>query len=254
MILNDVVHHEGSKLKKLNASLRENFKMSINWKTMTPIKATQIIARAQQKLEETDNSIQRVHLNMIKETLETWKRAKLVEDLDDDSVEVAKVILAAKEISDKLQSMIEDSAKMQVQDLLPIIDAMKTEIGPEQADTFSSSADSALGELINTLKGTKDSFDNAIAAAQGQGPDMAGMGPDGMGGDLEGDMPPDGMGLDGMDGDLEGDMPPDDLGDPAAGDLADPEADISDIPVDDGFGGDDATIGDTPSGRELKDE
>jgi hypothetical protein len=118
---------------------------------------------------------------MISEGLKTWHqvadkyqteltRTSVSEGIDDAEIETAKVILAAQEMTDKIQKMIEDIAKMQVQDLLPIVDAMKMELGVEQADHFNTSADQAMSTLMDSLKSAKDEMGNAIAVAQGNEP------------------------------------------------------------------------------------
>jgi hypothetical protein len=80
----------------------------------------------------------------------------------------AEVLLAAQELVDKLQKMVEDVAAMQVQELMPITDAMKEQIGFDVAEQYNSAADSALGSLLDQLKATKESLENATLQAQGK--------------------------------------------------------------------------------------
>ena len=234
MILKEFTTHNPSRLQKLTTALNENYDYDINFDDMTTTRAARMIDKATKRLNESKDSNQRVKLALIVESLTLWHKSaiqsELTEGLGDDEMESAKVILAAKELSDKIQGMIEDAAKMQVQDLLPIVDAMKSEIGTAEADTFSSTADAALGGLVDSLKATKSEFDNAIAAAQGEqvGTDM-----DGFGGD-EGE-----LGMDDMEGDL---------------DAVDVDMSAMDDEGDE-FGGDDTEIGgEMPSGREMKAE
>jgi hypothetical protein len=146
----------------------------------------------------------------------------IAEGLDDDSMEEAKVILAAKELSDKIQGMIEDAAKMQVQDLLPVVDAMRSDVGQAEAEGFATQADAALAGLGEALKTAKIAYDSAIQTAQGLAP-ANDMDMDGGMGDEMGDE------IDGMDVDMSA--------------------------MDDEFGGDDANVGDEePTGREMKAE
>jgi hypothetical protein len=110
----------------------------------------------------------------------------------------AEVLLAAQELVDKLQKMVEDVAAMQVQELMPITDAMKEQIGFEVADQYNSAADSALGSLLDQLKATKESLENATLQAQGKpvnAPAPTDMGP----------AAPEDMGMDDMGDDFEGD-------------------------------------------------
>lgn len=241
MILKEFTSHGASKLEKLTQALAENYDYNLNLKGMTRDRAERMAEKARQKVEENKDVNKRIKFKLIAESLELWMQANvqseltafnLKEGLDDESMEEAKVILAAKELSDKIQGMIEDAAKMQVQDLLPIVDAMKSEIGGAEADAFASSADAALGNLVQTLKTAKEEYDGAISAAQGETPgnDMDNFSMDG--GDEMGDMEVD---MDAM-GDGEDDM---DMGD--------------DMEIDDEFGGDDTEMGgEEPTGREMK--
>lgn len=237
MILNEFAARGPNKLEKLKKALAENYDYDINFDGMTPNRAERLAEKAREKVAEQRDVNKRIKFAMIAESLDLWMQANVqteltdmvAEGLDDESMEEAKVILAAKELSDKIQGMIEDAAKMQVQDLLPIVDAMKSEIGGSEADAFASAADQALAGLVETLKSSKEEYDNAIAAAQGETPgtDMDNF-------DLD-------TGDDEGIGDMEVDM-----------DAMDDESE-SDMDMDD-FGGDDTEIGDDPTGREMKDE
>jgi hypothetical protein len=121
-----------SKLTKLSRALSENYDHTINFDGMTQKRAARWAYAARKNVAENKDSNKRIKFGMIAESLELWMQANiqseltafnLAEGLDEDSMEEAKVILAAKELSDKIQGMIEDAAKMQVQDLLPIVDA-----------------------------------------------------------------------------------------------------------------------------------
>jgi len=246
MILNEFTTRGSTKLDKLTQALKENYDYNLNFDDMTADRAKLMAARAREMVEENKDINKRIKLSMIAESLDLWFEANIqteltnmvAEGLDDDSMEEAKVILAAKELSDKIQGMIEDAAKMQVQDLIPIVDAMKSELGADEAEAYSDAADMALAGLVDALKNAKDQYDDAISAAQGHEPatDMDNF-------DMDGD-------------DLEGgDM--DDMGnEPDMDDMSDmSDMDSVDDDADDEFAGDDTAIGgDEPTGREIKDE
>lgn len=229
MILKQFATGGNQSLRKLTKTLAENYDYNINFDKMTVTRAEKLTQKAEERISESTSLHDRIKYKMIAESMELWTKTQvqteLTEGLDDESVDEAKVILAAQEISDKIQGMIEDAAKMQVQDLIPIVDAMKSDIGTEEAASFSDAADEALGNLTSSLKAAKDEYDNAVAIAQGTTPavDMDSYGDD------EADLDIDDVDMSAMD---------------------DEELDL-----DDEFGGDDANVGDEePSGRELKDE
>ena len=85
-------------------------------------------------------------------------------------LEAAEVMLAAQELVDELQKMVENLAEMQVQKLMPIVDAMKEQVGFEQAEAYNASAEAALAGLLDQAKSAKEQLDNATMAARGEAP------------------------------------------------------------------------------------
>ena len=217
MFLKEFETHK-EKFEKIQTYLRENYKFEIAQDKMTASKADRLIERAETKLNSIDqfaNPKEYSKLKLISEGLKVWK---LTEQEATNNMEEARVILAAEEISTKLQGIVEDVAELQVQKLIPIIDAMKEEIGPNEAARFNEVVDSSLGELLSVAKTTKDKISTAIIRASGGETDMA-------------------SGMDNM-GEPAG------MGEPSGmGELGD------------GFDGDDAVAGNIgPEGREMKGE
>jgi regulator of PEP synthase PpsR (kinase-PPPase family) len=229
MFLQDFETKE-SKFGKMQRYLKENHGYELDMSAMDATKVADIITSTTNKMKVTEDSTEYTRLHMIAESLKLWTPAPVqteltdmvAEAVDDDGVEQAKVILAAQEMNDELQKMVERVAEMQVQDLIPLVDAMKAELGMEQAEAFNNAADTALGGLLDTVKSTKEAVENAILGAQGQAPAV----------DME--------------------MPAADIG---AGDV-DMTGMDADAPDDDAFGGDDASADadGEPEGRELKAE
>ena len=145
-------------------------------------------------------------------------RPLMEQDLDQ-----AELVLAAKDMVDRLQKMAEDLASMQVEDLMPLTDAMRESFGTEQANAFSASADSVLAAALETIKGTREQMDQAVMVLTGEGAPMNDM--------MGGEMPPAG-----------------DMGDPMADPMMD---DPMAVPGEDEFAGDEAAAGDEgePLGR-----
>jgi hypothetical protein len=79
-------------------------------------------------------------------------------------------MLAAQELVDELQKMVENLAEMQVQKLMPIVDAMKEQMGFEQAEAYNASAEAALGSLLDGAKAAKGELENATLTARGEAP------------------------------------------------------------------------------------
>lgn len=162
------------KFNKIQKILRENYKCEI---AVGKIKQSQVSKLYENSLiklssiNESKNPKQFSKLRLVNEGLKMLMDHGTLIRLNEDieaAVEEAKVIIAAQNMKDKLQKIIEDLAQMQVQDLMPVIDSMKEEIGASEASRFNSTVDSALGELLNVAKQTKDKMENAILIASGE--------------------------------------------------------------------------------------
>jgi len=109
--------------------------------------------------------------------------------LSEGEVQQAQVVLAAQDMVDKMQDMIEDSTEMQFKELPALVDSIKNQIGQEQAAQFNNDAQAALSGLVQNLQGSKQQLEQALGVVTGQGPVA-------MPGAAAGMMPPEGdMGL-----------------------------------------------------------
>ena len=100
-------------------------------------------------------------------------KSRMIEQLMplfEQDLDQAELVLAAKDMGDRLQKMAEDLASMQVEDLMPLVAAMKEQMGPEKAGAFESSADAAISGALESVKSAKESHDNAVLALQGEAP------------------------------------------------------------------------------------
>lgn len=96
-------------------------------------------------------------------------------NLLENDLEQAELVLAAQDMMHKLQNMAEDLAKMNAQDLFPLVDKMKAAFGQEGAHTFEAAAQEVLTQAMNTVRHAKDEMGNAILRLEGKMPanDMA---------------------------------------------------------------------------------
>ena len=142
------------------------------------------------RVQELHNEKHKVGENM------EHPKSRMIEQLMplfEQDLDQAELVLAAKDMGDRLQKMAEDLASMQVEDLMPLVAAMKEQMGPEKAGAFESSADTAISGALESVKSAKESHDNAVLALQGEAPpetdmDMEEPAPD-MGGEISMDEP-----------------------------------------------------------------
>ena len=133
-------------------------------------------AQVQKELEDlkkqvTDKQNELNDLNT-SATVQEWRRRAQTHGyyLSEGEVQQAQVVLAAQDMVDKMQSMIEDSTEMQFKELPALVDSIKNQIGQEQAAQFNNDAQAALSGLVQNLQGSKQQLEQALGVVTGQGP------------------------------------------------------------------------------------
>lgn len=91
------------------------------------------------------------------------RRARVMEQQD---LAQAETLLAAKDLSNQLQQTAEKIAKMSVEDLMPLVDVMREQFGPEAAQGFNDTVKASLESLLSTTSETKDQIDSSIETLQ----------------------------------------------------------------------------------------
>lgn len=87
--------------------------------------------------------------------------------LIESELEKAEVVLAAKSILEKLQGMAEDLAKVEANDIMPMLDGMRLTFGPELADAFNETTTAKLRQTTEAIKAAKDSIASEVAKLEG---------------------------------------------------------------------------------------
>ena len=135
--------------------------------------------------------------------------------------EQSELILAAKDMMDKVTSFLEDLASMKTEGMLELADRIRDEMGAEKADAFMQKIQPAIEQAEATLSTTRQELDNGVRILTGEE-----MASDPMGAD-------DTMDLDTTDADLD-------------------DSGVDDLETDE-FGASDAEAGGTePEGREQR--
>lgn len=113
--------------------------------------------------------------------MEQGLAARMRETLREASeVQQAQVVLAAQDMVDKMQKMLEEITALQFKDLPALVDSIKNEVGAQQASQFNADATAALSGLVQNLQGGKQQMEAALGVVTGEGaaPVDAGMGVD----------------------------------------------------------------------------
>jgi hypothetical protein len=86
--------------------------------------------------------------------------------LIETELEKAEVLLAAKAISNKLQQMAEQLAKMDASDVMPLGDAMREIFGADQASAFEQHVSETLRGLTEQVRSAKNSIADQLDALE----------------------------------------------------------------------------------------
>jgi len=140
-------------------------------------------------------------------------------DVKEGVEEQSELILAAKDMMDKVTGFLEDLASMKTEGMLELADRIRDEMGAEKSDAFLQKIQPAIEQAEATLATTRQELDNGVRILTGEEVASDPMGAD------------DTMNMDEPDADLD--------------DLESPETDE--------FGASDAEAGGTePEGREQR--
>ena len=106
--------------------------------------------------------------------------ARAYKMLKESEVQQAQVVLAAQDMVDKMQGMLEDVSELQFKELPALVDSIKNQVGIDQATQFNGDASAALSGLMQNLQAAKQQLDQALGVVTGTAaaaaPDAAAMG------------------------------------------------------------------------------
>jgi len=80
----------------------------------------------------------------------------------------SELILAAKDIMDKVTAFLEDLAKMKTESMLELSDRIRDEMGADKADAFAQKVKPALESAEQTLTATRTELDQAVRILTGE--------------------------------------------------------------------------------------
>jgi hypothetical protein len=83
--------------------------------------------------------------------------------------EKATLVMAAKDMVDRITGWMEDTAEMQTESMLEIGDKIRDEMGVDQSELFIGTVKPALGSLFTALESTRDSLTSGVAILTGEG-------------------------------------------------------------------------------------
>jgi hypothetical protein len=101
------------------------------------------------------------------------ERGDISDDLNDRKLKEgaedhAELVMAAKEMVDRITGWMEDTAEMQTESMLELADAIRDEMGTEAADAFTNAVKPALDSLFGTLESTRTALTQGVGQLTGE--------------------------------------------------------------------------------------
>jgi|TARA_B100001996_G_scaffold9205_1_gene7745 hypothetical protein len=117
------------------------------------------------------------------------KEAK--EEVKEGAEEEATLVMAAKDMVDRITGWMEDTAEMQTESMLELGDKIRDELGSEKSEEFINTVKPALENLYTVFETTREAMTGGVAIVTGEGaPATMGTDPEAPAEDPVADMEP----------------------------------------------------------------
>lgn len=163
------------KTKRLNKVIESRFGFRIDYSKLSYPKAQKLFYALEENLNHIRKSYgahtaernpKYMEMLMVRESLGAWLDSQ--QYLVEGELETAEAVLAAKDMVDSVQDMITDASKMLNEELPPLLDTIRDQVGTAQADAFKNTVTSALQGLMDSLNGARDALDNGARSLAGE--------------------------------------------------------------------------------------
>jgi hypothetical protein len=82
--------------------------------------------------------------------------------------EAAELVMAAKDMVDRVTGWMEDTAEMQTESMLELADSIRDEMGSEQSEAFVNAVKPSLEALFTALEATREALTGGVGVLTGQ--------------------------------------------------------------------------------------
>lgn len=178
---------DNKKISTAKQALNEHYSLPFNTKRMTVTETKSMLSRVRGLINETKSSAEfyqsqtspsymklvfmeqalAEHFNY----LQSLPKARIV--VENEEVEKSQVVLAAQDMVDQVQKMVEEVSDMLVKELPALTSGVQSEIGVNESETFSQQVTEALTALQASLTQSKGTLQSALNGITGQGGEMA---------------------------------------------------------------------------------
>ena len=105
----------------------------------------------------------------MKKAIKDKKKKKVGETVvKEGAEEAAELVMAAKDMVDRITGWMEDTAEMQTESMLELADSIRDEMGSEQSEAFTNSVKPALEALYTALEATREATTAGVGILTGE--------------------------------------------------------------------------------------
>ena len=109
---------------------------------------------------------------LCKECKDEMKESVIKEGAEDN----AELVMASKDMVDRVTGWMEDTAEMQTESMLELADAIRDEMGAEKSEAFTNAVKPALEAMYTAMESTREALTNGVGIVTGEGEPMDAMG------------------------------------------------------------------------------
>ena len=168
------------------AGMKKGDKFKVDGKEYTLQDCENLIDEMKKKkMKKMDEKSKPDYIDLDKDGNKTEPMKKAAKDKEEKkkvkegAEEEAQLVMAAKDMVDKVTGWMEDTASMQSETILELGDAIRDEEGSEKSEQFINAVKPALESLYTSLEATREALTGGVAVLTGENA------PDTMGADAE---------------------------------------------------------------------
>ena len=196
---------DNKKISTAKQALNEHYSLPFNTKRMTVTETRSMLSKVRGLINETKSSTEfyqsqtspsYMKLVFMEQALadhfnylQSLPKTRIV--VENEEVEKSQVVLAAQDMVDQVQKMVEEVSDMLVKELPALTSGVQSEIGVNESETFNQQVTEALTSVQAALTQSKGTMQSALNGITGQGGDMMNSADDAFGddsGDMSADM------------------------------------------------------------------
>ena len=168
---------QGSKTTMAKKALKEHFEVDLDLSKLDQNKTRAMINKVSGMLKEARKSGTSVQatpsylkLVMMEQMLSNHYQDIRVQAsivVENEEVEKSQVILAAQDLVDQLQKMIEQVSKMNAEELPAVVSGISNEIGTTESESYNQSTGQSLTTLLQSLSTAKSELTTSLGQITG---------------------------------------------------------------------------------------